>query len=609
MGHQGVPKSREEQQMTTLGVEGSPAKHSEESPPKSLFNIEVPVNENLPDPSTYKVHTFYPTYREFKNLDSYIKSLEAQGVHKHGICKIVPPKEWIPRKKGYVLEDIDFKIDRPLRQTLKPEPGQGGVFRFASSAMNPISVEDYARLAQTQQYVTPPHHTYEELEVKYWKSTEAANFLDPIYGADVNESLTDDECNVWNVSKLDSILKEGVEGEADIIPGINNSYLYFGMWGATFSWHVEDMDLYATNYLHHGAPKTWYCIPPEHAYRMELLAKKLFPDWHKICANFVRHKICMIHPDILRRHGIPVLKVVQEERNFIVVFPHAYHSGFNHGFNIAEAANFAMERWIDYGKRYRACCCAHNISAVDGQRLSLHPFISKYQPEKYDIWRKGRDFGPHPEDPQFIKDIFDTLDTKKMDKETETAVRKLAIVLDHPSLQIPEPVEGFDPVIKEVRAEDMDWSQSYVGYEFPTHRFDVKIPKVKIQKDELETLKQKRKEEEQVEIETEETELPRKRGQKRKSDKVALTRKHGFKGVTIANIEERKGLMKCKKKHKLQACRKCEGCQKKNCGTCIFCLDKPQFGGKQILKQKCVERVCNNPTVTQCPDCKWEVPK
>ena len=183
---------------------------------------------------------------------------------------------------------------------------------------------------------------------------------------------------------------------AEQIPGVNLPYLYVGMWKATFSWHVEDMDLYAINFLHYGASKTWYCVPPQYGYKLEQLAQRLFPDMTNTCFNLLRHKAVMIGPKLLRAHGIPVNKMVHEQGTIMVVFPHAYHSGFNHGFNMAESLNFALPRWVEYGKRFRDCLCSNQKRAVR-------------QPDRLEMWGKGEEFSLHPEDPEFMKVYYEDL--------------------------------------------------------------------------------------------------------------------------------------------------------------------------------------------------------
>lgn len=40
----------------------------------------------------------------------------------------------------------------------------------------------------------------------------------------------------------------------------------------------------------------------------------------------------------------------------MITFPYAYHAGYNHGYNCAESTNFALSRWVEFGKRALRVC-------------------------------------------------------------------------------------------------------------------------------------------------------------------------------------------------------------------------------------------------------------
>jgi len=59
---------------------------------------------------------YRPTWEEFKDFNKFVKKIEEEGAAEAGICKVIPPKEWVPRKKGYKIDELDFTIDRPILQ-------------------------------------------------------------------------------------------------------------------------------------------------------------------------------------------------------------------------------------------------------------------------------------------------------------------------------------------------------------------------------------------------------------------------------------------------------------------------------------------------------------
>uniref|UniRef100_A0A672YSV9 [histone H3]-trimethyl-L-lysine(9) demethylase n=1 Tax=Sphaeramia orbicularis TaxID=375764 RepID=A0A672YSV9_9TELE len=348
------------------------------------------------------IMTFYPTAEEFKNFTRYVAYIESQGAHKAGLAKIVPPKEWKPRSSYDNIDDL--VIPAPIQQVVT---GQSGLFTQYNIQKKSMTVRDFRKIANSDKFCSPHYDDFEELERKYWKNV---TFNPPIYGADVNGTLYDPGVKEWNICHLDTIL-DTVEHDSGItIEGVNTPYLYFGMWKTTFAWHTEDMDLYSINYLHFGEPKSWYCVPPEHGKRLERLAKGFFPGSSQNCEAFLRHKMTLISPSILKKFGIPFEKITQEAGEFMITFPYAYHAGFNHGFNCAESTNFATERWIEYGKQAVLCSCRKDMV-----KISMDVFVRKFQPDRYEQWLAGRDMvpinhsRPTPEAKEFLGESYNDI--------------------------------------------------------------------------------------------------------------------------------------------------------------------------------------------------------
>lgn len=341
-------------------------------------------------------------------------------------------KNW---EKGTKLGDLIIK--NPIKQCLR---GIGGIYEYTFVDNKEISVSDFRSEAdkycqsQTQQSTrggATENNTFdaEVIQRKFWKRLTPT--MPPcLYGADMEGSLffsdnylqgessffygynddtdfkqnhsrkedssTDhknnyDDCNEikksiasnhcrsqshdrWNIGQM----QDNCLNLLGNLPGVTSPYLYFGMWGSVFCAHTEDMNLLSVNYLHAGAPKIWYAIAPGHdAKRYESLAEGYFSDAKKECSEFLRHKRYLLSPSVLQKSGLPFHVMVQYPGEIIVTIPGGYHFGFNTGFNVAEATNFAVPEWIPYGYQAKVCLCRPDSVRID--MIKLERMLSRYE--------------------------------------------------------------------------------------------------------------------------------------------------------------------------------------------------------------------------------------
>ncbi|PQM39285.1 hypothetical protein Pyn_37180 [Prunus yedoensis var. nudiflora] len=185
----------------------------------------------------------------------------------------------------------------------------------------------------------------EDIEGEYWRIVEQpTDEVEVYYGADLETGVFGS-----GFPKALSVVT-GNDSDQYAMSVILVPWVYVEMCFSSFVWHVEEHRLYSPNYLHWGDPKVWYGVSGSHAPALERAMRKHLPNLFEEQPHALNELVTQLSPSVLKSEGVPVHRAVQHSGEFVLTFPRAYHSGFNCGFNCAEAVNVAPVDWLEQGQ-------------------------------------------------------------------------------------------------------------------------------------------------------------------------------------------------------------------------------------------------------------------
>uniref|UniRef100_A0A674BV38 [histone H3]-trimethyl-L-lysine(4) demethylase n=1 Tax=Salmo trutta TaxID=8032 RepID=A0A674BV38_SALTR len=283
----------------------------------------------------------------------------------HTFC-LIPPLQDVPKGDWRCPKCVAEECSKPRE-----------AFGF-EQAVREYTLQSFGEMAdhfKSDYFNMPVHMVPTELvEKEFWRlvsSIEEDVIVE--YGADISSKevgsgfpvrdgkrrlLGDQEeyaNSGWNLNNM-PVLEQSVLTHINVdISGMKVPWLYVGMCFSSFCWHIEDHWSYSINFLHWGEPKTWYGVPAHAAEQLESVMKKLAPELFDSQPDLLHQLVTIMNPNVLMEHGVPVFRTNQCAGEFVVTFPRAYHSGFNQGYNFAEAVNFCTADWLPMGRQ----CVAH----------------------------------------------------------------------------------------------------------------------------------------------------------------------------------------------------------------------------------------------------------
>ena len=89
-------------------------------------------------------------------------------------------------------------------------------------------------------------------------------------------------------------------------------------------------------------------------------------------------------------------KCIQSPGEFVITKCAGYHAGFNMGYNCAEAVNFALKGWVDYGRAAGYCKCQKDSVKIDMDTFNFNVNVKTKRKASYEKFLKeGNDILSH----------------------------------------------------------------------------------------------------------------------------------------------------------------------------------------------------------------------
>ncbi|KAF8664933.1 hypothetical protein HU200_054251 [Digitaria exilis] len=305
---------------------------------------------------------FHPTAAEFADPVAYLLRIEPVAAP-FGVCKVVPPLPPPPKRTTLGNLSRSFAALHPedLSPTFPTRHQQLGLCpRRPRPALKPVwhSSRRYtlpqfeaeagaARKMLLARHGVPASRQHSTLDVEalFWRACAdqpvvveyasdmpGSGFAVPCGARPAHIAATNVGETAWNMRGVARSPASLLRFMPEDVPGVTSPMLYVAMMFSWFAWHVEDHELHSLNYLHSGAPKTWYGVPRDAALAFE---------------------------DVVRVHGYggEVNPLAFEEVLYVA------------GFNYAEASNIATPEWLRVAKE----------AAVRRASINRPPMVSHYQ--------------------------------------------------------------------------------------------------------------------------------------------------------------------------------------------------------------------------------------